>query len=507
LDVLDVSRGIGILAFTTSHQKPQNKSDKESFIFDFHIYSYVFNMITQKAVLYLVLVACSVVVTALVQRYETNGRLSSVHCQYKRAGDPMHCKTPSECEYLHSQASNGGGARVVGGDDNGALSINGEGKGHPGRSMRKSCVFHDVCFNYSSGGWLFFHDGLGSALPMRTRVNRQSRVNAPSAESSTPVSGVFLGWPVDINTGTTDPRGRRKRRPYYFRPQEVVGSLPMESRDVIYESRVHALFASTPSSENVGHVIWDSYLALIQQIDLWVGLEFAFGGGNGKVENNGVVVVDVKDKDVFWVRGGAAKQTARKLQREIGRLIFPSPGGLIHLSELTGSSAQGSTSLKCFDTLLVGNGGPTSSGQFGGLFESPRSLRYIKTVLRKAYPSPLPRSPPPGYKKTLTLLFFEKTRSNHLNNNVIENWGEMVSSINTSITKGWATKGVYIRIVAVRPAQLGVAKQISLLGEADIIVCQWGGVSMLNFMLKANGVQVTTIFSFSHRQTQILMRA
>ena len=82
-----------------------------------------------------------------------------------------------------------------------------------------------------------------------------------------------------------------------------------------------------------------------------------------------------------------------------------------------------------------------------------------------------------------------------------------MSSINTSITKGWATKGVYIRIVAVRPAQLGVAKQISLLGEADIIVCQWGGVSMLNFMLKANGVQVTTIFSFSHRQTQILMRA
>ena len=62
-------------------------------------------------------------------------------------------------------------------------------------------------------------------------------------------------------------------------------------KNVDWKLSPHLLFARTPSDDNIGHVLFDTYIPLLSSIDHWLSLKQA---GN-------VVIVDDRGDNEVWV--------------------------------------------------------------------------------------------------------------------------------------------------------------------------------------------------------------
>ena len=326
----------------------------------------------------------------------------------------------------------------------------------------RSCIFRNLCYDSdpSVSAFVYYHDGDGgSSLPSSTRVNKKGETVWNTERPFTDSWRVALNTPSDYEV---DKVGKFK-----WRPVEHRGALPTD--DVEWRKEVPFLFARTPSDDNLGHVLFDTYLPLMSAVDTWLGLK-AMGD---------VVPVDYRNASDVWLPSHAHKY--QEIRYQIGSLLWSSTQSL---EEFAGSA---SPRLRCFERVLVGTGGQEESGLHGGAFMRQRPLTHLKRTLLQAFlPSGLAAAGRQGSQIHVTLL--EKKRSHTGHNNFVANWDEVVVSVAKALGNGTTVADVVVRNVD--PGTLTFSEQVRLLHTTDVAVGLWGGVSAMNFMLPHTSVQV-----------------
>ena len=326
---------------------------------------------------------------------------------------------------------------------------------------------------------MFYHDGEGgSALPSVTRVNKNDKVvwnEHPFPDS----------WFVRMNTPSDydiESTGKYRWRPLQ-RKEPIPVNVSVRSHDIIF------LHARTPSDDNLGHVLMDTYVPLLSAIDTWVGLKAV----------HDVALVDTRNGSDTWVPSKRDKY--QEIRNEIGKYLFK------RVDEYDDFVNRGDGAITCFDQVLVGTGGQEESVLHGGAFLRQRPLLHLKrAILRQFLPktggesgvsqsdiqkpyTELRRHRGPTDPIRITLL--EKRGSHTGHNNLVSNWPDIVSSVSAMAGADRAAPSqVKILVQNVDPSVLSFTEQVRLMHNTDVSVSLWGGVTAMNFLLPPNSVQV-----------------
>lgn len=122
--------------------------------------------------------------------------------------------------------------------------------------------------------------------------------------------GIFGSWGGSSGIYYDTPSDYEKLNgKYHFSPAEVIGKVP-SAGNVDWKLSPHMLFARTPSDDNIGHILFDTYIPLLAAIDHWLSLKHA---GN-------VVIVDDRGDQEVWVPQKA--NFSRYFRELVGSTLF-----------------------------------------------------------------------------------------------------------------------------------------------------------------------------------------
>lgn len=360
----------------------------------------------------------------------------------------------------------------------------------------KSCQFYNICLEPKTNKWLYFHDGNGSSLPLAYNVDKNGSINW---------DGIFGSWGRQSGIYYDTPSDYEKLNGrYHFHPTEVLSYIPF--KNVSWRASPHVLFARTPSDDNLGHVLFDTYIPLLSSIDHWLNIRHA----------KNVVVVDDRDDSDAWIKSKAEQSSY--FRQLIASTLFSDQTTLTSIRQ---GAVNSSIELVCFDKLLVGTGGQEESGLHAGMFLHNRPLQYMKKKLIAKYGglnSNISYSKPSSslvddtlFKReqmkyliekytnssrfsSIRILMIEKEDSNTGHTNFIENWAQLHDSIAGKILQQERlNRRTNVTLLNISPRTVDIPAQVALLHHTDIVISLWGGVSSLNFLLPRNRVQIVIV--------------
>ena len=345
----------------------------------------------------------------------------------------------------------------------------------------RSCIFRNLCFTKSK--WYFYQDeNLVTQLPSDTLID-------PTGEITYDV--LFPGdW--GINLATSYPHARveyeHQVTKYVFRAP-IVQDYPIPNATWI-EGPIF-LFVRTQNDENAGHLIYDTYFPLLTTIATHLG--------NVKYSENVTTVDCIYRGDSFAFK--QAKRTEKNSKYEMGWKI--NIGSKLFRDQLTQREFKirnnKITGLVCYNTVLVGCG-RLSGLQGNTAHRHAGSIQYLRETMWKKYvnldtpitPNMIPdlwnfssslKTRNAMSHRHVNILMLEKVTTywRQTQTNFVNNWNEVVSAVKL-------INGTFV--VSVIPHMLPFWQQIGYYKQADIVISLWGGISMLNFLIPAGGVEI-----------------
>ena len=387
-------------------------------------------------------------------------------------------------------------------------------------SATRSCMFTNVCFSLTTRHWIWFQrSDPPSVLPQDTNVDINGTVTWSDMSS------------MMVRMATAYNHIKEKDETLYhpftyefgFKRLEE-GPLvvnPLLDNSTTYLSTPHFLAARTLHDDNLGHLLFDSYFPILTVIQ-------SFLGELSRAQDTTVVDL-VHPKRPFGSK--YFPQLYKKWLDNIANVIFKeyvSDAAFFERHKRISSTDN----RVCFAQLIVGCGG--LSGLEGHTLHQQRTVDYIRQSLwRRFVPKNLTNAvkgtqlsafpPAPAdlsssssssssspeaktnkarsrhsrrrpsssevarnsrYNSTrINVLMLEKvdTYWNHENN--IKNWQQVVSTVRN-------VSGPYASVLSITPSKVTFAEQVRLFKEADIVMSLWGGISMVNFLMPPEGLEV-----------------
>ena len=376
----------------------------------------------------------------------------------------------------------------------------------------RSCVFQNLC--YTKSKWYFYQDeNLVTQLPADTLIDPIGEVT----------HDVLFPDDWGINLATSYPHERveyeHKVTKNTFR-QPIIQDYPIPNATWI-ESPIF-LFVRTQNDENAGHLVYDTYFPLLTTIATHLG--------NVKYSENVTTVDYIYRGDSFAFK--QAKRSDKNSKYETGWKI--NIGSKLFQDQLTQREFRirnnKITGLVCYETVLIGCG-RLSGLQGNTVHYHAGSMQYLREKMWKKYAdsdNPVTASTIPDVwnvsstmsmrnalshkhvsdtpvtasmipdvwnfsstmlmrnalsHKRVKVLMLEKVTSywRQAHTNFINNWSGVVSAV----------KAInHTSVVSVIPHKLSFGHQIDYYKQADIVISLWGGISMLNFLIPAGGVEI-----------------
>jgi hypothetical protein len=258
---------------------------------------------------------------------------------------------------------------------------------------------------------------------------------------------------------------------YAFRsPQVHIGAVP---KGVHWEERPYMLFSRTHHDDNTGHLIFDQYHPLATAIDTHIGIRAAVN----------VTLVDMVWNHHFFSRYNHIYD--RKWKPLIGNIIFNES---IRIRDFVLRN-KARKQMTCYRHLLVGCG--QLSGLAGNVLHRARSLRYIRQRLWEVYAPDTSNTVLLNnvqQRHVVNILMLQKNTTTWKHTNFVLNWMEIVHAVS-------ALPNVSVKNFS--PSNVQFPDQVKYYRAADIIISQWGGISMLNFLMPPGGVEILITSWFS----------
>lgn len=299
---------------------------------------------------------------------------------------------------------------------------------------------------------------------------------------------------------------------YDFRFKHMVEDALPRDNETVYLREPHFMAARTKHDDNLGHLVFDSYFPILTVIESFLG---------SLRTSRDVTVIDVVNENrVFskWYRS-----IYKKWLDLIANSLFKEWITETDFWNRYRRNVPGKTEAKvCFRQLIVGCWG--LSGLSGQTLHRQHIPEYIReTLWRRFVPSNvsevtrwskdsafprsqvdvdrslsketetkeqrkerrLQRKGTGGRVNTtrLNVLMLEKTDThwNHVNH--IKNWSAVVECVKK-------VAGAHSSVLSIAPQKVPFDQQVRLFKEADVVVSLWGGISMLNFLMPRNSVEV-----------------
>ena len=246
------------------------------------------------------------------------------------------------------------------------------------------------------------------------------------------------------------------------------------------------LFVRTQNDENAGHLIYDTYFPLLTTI--------AAHFGNVKYSENVTTIDCIHRGDSFSFK--VAQRSEKNSKYEAGWKI--NIGSKLFRDQLTQREFKirnnKITGLVCYKTVLIGCG-RLSGLQGNTAHRHAGSIQYLRETMWKKYASAnIPVLDVWNFSSTLTrrnvvshdhvkILMLQKITSywRQAHTNFINNWDDVVSAVK-AINHSF--------VVSVVPHELTFRHQIEYYKQADVVISLYGGISFLNFLIPAGGVEV-----------------
>lgn len=393
-------------------------------------------------------------------------------------------------------------------------------------SATRSCMFTNVCFSLTTRQWIWFQrSDPPTVLPQDTKVDINGTVTWSDMSS------------LMVRMATAYNHIKEKDETVYHPFTYEFGFKRLEESPLIvnpadnsttYLSTPHFLAARTLHDDNLGHLVFDSYFPILTVIQ-------SFFGELSRAQDTTVVDV-VHPKRPFGSK--YYPQLYKKWLDNIANVIFKeyvSDAAFFERHKRV-SGISGPENRVCFAQLIVGCGG--LSGLEGRTLHQQRTVDYIRHSLWRRFvpknltnagkgtqlsafpPAPvdLPSSSSSSvstpeaktrattnkahsrhsrrrpssshvarnnrYNTTrMNILLLEKVDTNWKHDNTIKNWRQVVLTVRN-------VSGPYASVLSIAPGKVSFAEQVRLFKEADVVVSLWGGISMVNFLMPPDGLEV-----------------
>eukprot|EP01036_Dinobryon_divergens_P027626 gene27626-36429_t len=319
-----------------------------------------------------------------------------------------------------------------------------------------------------------------TSLPFSTFVNARNEViwnNANPFEKD---------WRVVLESSYNHQRSKYEGEPgfFSFKPPTVIdGPVPFRrsgsdqnssNRLPLFVDSPYMIFSRTHHDDNAGHLIFDTYHPLLTVINSHLGLSQA----------KNVTTVDLVWNSQIFSRWSEVFDKKWKLfighvllKRQIHFRNFLAENRAAVRSAQQGNSKH-SNAVVCYRKLIVGCG--QLSGLDGGTLHRSQSLQHIRRVIWDEYAPDNASSASPNLNE-VRILMLEKNTSSWQHSNYITNWQEMVSAVRDLPD---------VVVTAYSPQYQTFKTQVIGYRTTDIVISLWGGISMLNFLLRPGRVEI-----------------
>jgi len=234
----------------------------------------------------------------------------------------------------------------------------------------------------------------------------------------------------------------------------------LESDDVYVEHTPTLLGALSCHRENVGHVLFDSYLSILSTINNW----FQCG---------------IDADSVFDVVLSNSKHS--HFDRQIGSALFHD----MYALKTSKARADGHRYV-CYENLMVGTG--NQKNLFGGVDGKQRMLRFMRSKILYHYGYDPLWTPHSNDELELLVLIKNTSSWKHKNwpGNLDSEHSEVVHWINDEYV---ATQRLQ-KLTALNPAFDSFEQILDALSTASIVMCMWGGIGLTNFLAPIGAVEI-----------------
>ena len=150
----------------------------------------------------------------------------------------------------------------------------------------------------------------------------------------------------------------------------------------------------------------------------------------------------------------------------------------------------------CYKDLVIGTG--QQENMYGGLHLKQRLLKFMRNQILWHYNLD-PFWKPKTNEDINMLILIKNTSSWHHENWPINLWTEVPDWINQDYVNTKKINKLYV----MNPSLSSFADMIVILNKVSIILCQWGGISLSNFLSPLNSVEIIiTMFDKKNHYTK-----
>ena len=378
-------------------------------------------------------------------------------------------------------------------------------------------MFKNVCYSLPSRQWVWHQrSDPPSALPQNPEVDINGTISWFSMTS------LMVKMAAAYNHIKEHDETLYHPFTYEFRFGRLdEGPLVVDPADnsTTYLSEPHFFVARTLHDDNLGHLVFDTYAPILTAIESFLG------PGLEAVAPRVTVVDVVNPRRPFGSKyfPNIYKKWLDSIAKVIFRDYVPDAAFFDRFRQSGGGGGGGGENRVCFAQLLVGCGGLSGlEGQ--STHHRHRTVDYVRQAMWRRFvprnatdarrgskqsafpPAPVdlasaagpaddkgkrrssraqPKAPvSKDYNSTrLNILLLQKVDSHWKHDNNIKNWAELVQCVQN-------VSGPYAAVLSVAPNRIPFEQQVRLLKEADVVISLWGGISMVNFLMPPDGVEV-----------------
>eukprot|EP01083_Nonionella_stella_P071282 191360_1 len=321
--------------------------------------------------------------------------------------------------------------------------------------LHRSCYFRDnsICYDIRNNEWIF-----------HPKSNIYDNLQLLNMNHNISASHKLFDTNYTINLNFASPSIKSLENIINWKVKTIQRDhvpLKSDSSSIYYESRPSILGTHTRHAENPGHVILDSYLAILTTFDNWYQC-----GINRDTKMN--VLLQNNRKSPF--------------DAAIGGAIFDYIGGAVFDDNI-----RSQYQYLCYKHMIVGTANQQRMMQ--GSHLKQRMLKYFRNKVLSHYNiNPLWK---PQSKSDIHMVVLIKNSSfwKHPHVNWVDN---LATDVIDWIHDEYVETQKINTLIKFNPADgsLSVEEQIRILSNASIILCQWGGISMTNMFAVMNSVEI-----------------
>ena len=301
----------------------------------------------------------------------------------------------------------------------------------------RACLFENVC--YAHGSFFFYRRGRSAHDGLMEQV-LVGRDHATLAQAPISLANLVSPAPARFSAVTMNELAAR--------PFNITGVDDFLPAGATLFTQPFVYYSSTMHWYNPGHLIFENFLPIYVALESWQL---------------------TPSRAVLFNGCRRSCPDAGSLAEKFARSVFNDYVGLQSFNAMAAGKAH------CFSSLLVGTGGETTAGLHGGAaFHMPSLLRMRSDLLRSSGINASDH----GVPRTLRVLILNKTKGHGVSKtfgNIVENLAEVPRAIQDAYPT--------IRVTVIEPQRVNLFHQAQLFSSSMIVMCPWGGISMLNWLM------------------------